>query len=135
MYSVDGFFHLWPNPYETEDESARLAWVIESIPDWLREYRLDGERAVHLIPTNGQVRLIVSRLWNHAGSNREDVHAFLSRVAREAPGSYGLLYEIDQDLPPPEGLTFSVLVMKRGRVERHPDPYFSPIWPVVEDRD
>jgi hypothetical protein len=55
-------------------------------------------------------------------------------VARDFAGSYGLIYEYDEQLTVPGGRgVFSVTVIKRGQCLPSMDPFLSPGVPVFED--
>jgi Immunity protein 7 len=59
---------------------------------------------------------------------------FLAIIARKFPGSWGLIYERDDEMPEPPGPNaFRVRVLARGTIAEHLDPFLSPCNPVIED--
>jgi hypothetical protein len=58
----------------------------------------------------------------------------LALIAEKLPGSYGLLYEQDDEMPVPPGPNaFRGRVLARGRIELRLDPFLSPSIPTTED--
>ena len=58
----------------------------------------------------------------------------LSTVAERLPGSWGIVYQRDDEMPQPIGPNrYRVRVTTRGRLQEHADPFLSPIKPVIED--
>lgn len=52
---------------------------------------------------------------------------FLAVIARRLPGSYGLIYERDDEMPDPPGPNaFRVRVMAAGTLTERQDPFLSP---------
>ncbi|MDX6284153.1 MAG: hypothetical protein QOH03_5224 [Kribbellaceae bacterium] len=125
VYTVNGWFQLAAED-EREDEH------IAGLQDYCRTF--DG--------TNIQVRwpapnyanfLTIAGNANHLRTHSADVHGLLELVGERLPGSWGLLYEQDDEreqLPGPD--VYRVTTMVRGRLEERMDPFFSPIVPVVE---
>lgn len=70
---------------------------------------------------------------NHDSGRSEELKTFLNDLGRWWPGSYGVVYEYTDDLDESRWNAYRVLVMVRGVVTDHPDPYFSPIQPTIED--
>jgi hypothetical protein len=71
---------------------------------------------------------------NRRRSEGERLDLFLATIARSLPGSYGLVYEWDDEMPAPYGPNaYRVKVMARGQITERYDPFLSPIDPVVED--
>lgn len=59
---------------------------------------------------------------------------FLEYVAQLLPGSFGLLYERDEEMTGAPGQNgFRVRVMARGELSLRLDPFLSPLQPVIED--
>ncbi|MEV6415769.1 Imm7 family immunity protein [Kribbella sp. NPDC051718] len=125
---MNGWFQL-----AADDDSEDAA--IAGLQDYCRTF--DG--------TNIQVRwpapnyanfLTIAGNANHLWTHSADVHGLLRLVGERLPGSWGLLYEQDDEraeLPGPD--SYRVTTMIRGRLEERMDPYFSPIVPVVEGPD
>lgn len=54
------------------------------------------------------------------------------RLGEVAPGSYGVLYILDDEAP---GLDdeFQIIAMRRGQIVRFTDTHLSPCVPTIED--
>jgi len=71
---------------------------------------------------------------NRRREEGERLDLFLAIIARKLPGSWGLIYERDDEMPDPPGPNaFRVRVLARGRIVERPDPFLSPCNPVIED--
>jgi hypothetical protein len=82
---------------------------------------------------NGSCQINVSGIKNRRGEDSKEINELYQYIAKVAPGSYGLLYEWDdEDL---EGFEnkFKVKVLKRGKIIAVDDKLLSPIIPEVED--
>lgn len=83
---------------------------------------------------NGELYLVVSGLVNRRRFEADALDDMLGIIARDLPGSYGLLYERDDgrtETPGPDA--FTVRVMTKGNVETRLDPFLSPAVPTIED--
>ena len=77
-------------------------------------------------PANGSVHVWLAGSHNH----RDGAATGLFRaIARAAPGSYGVMYVLDDDV----SSTWERWVMRRGTVSRETDASLSPHIGVVED--
>jgi hypothetical protein len=82
---------------------------------------------------NGQGQLHFGGLANHLTQDIKDLTSAVKEIARIAPGSYGLIYIRDDEDPSGRVNEFRVLVISRGNVAEHKDPFLSPVIPVIED--
>ena len=90
---------------------------------------------VHLQRYNGCDSLFIAGQHNHRASG-EYVFDLFRWVAKNAPGSYGLLYiRDDEDMNRGANFAneFRVWRLCRGRLTEESDPFLSPIVPTVED--
>ncbi|GAA2411029.1 Imm7 family immunity protein [Streptomyces glaucosporus] len=131
MYEFHGWFGIAESPEESDTGSleagiaeleariARIAWAT-------------GEAALKVY--NGEHFVLVNGLVNRRRDEAEELEALLRHIAARFPGSWGLLYErsADMDVPPGQG-AFRVRVMARGELRDRPDPFLSPVRPVIED--
>lgn len=125
MYTVNGWFQLVADD-EAEDN------LVAGLQDYCRTF--EG--------TNIQVRwpspnyadfLTIAGNANHLRTHSADVHGLLQLVGERLPGSWGLLYEQDDEREESPGPgVYRVTTMIRGLLEERMDPYFSPIVPVIE---
>src|SRR5262249_28929453 len=81
---------------------------------------------------NGQAHLWTAGCKNHATTIGQELLGLFHFIARVAPGSYGLLYTLD-DEQPAHNNAFRVYVLARGALTEQADPFLSPFVPVVED--
>lgn len=87
----------------------------------------------HISPLfNSMASLTVSGLRNHREAEVIEIFAWL---ATHGPGSYGLLYVLDDEDPRGDeyALNFRVFRLARGLLQELADPFLSPPLPVVED--
>jgi hypothetical protein len=101
------------------DAEARVARVIGGAAGVANE-TLDVRSA------NGSVHIWMAGSHNHRD---ETVTDLFRSVAEAAPGSYGVMYVLDDDV----SCTWEHLVMRRGTVSREADTSLSPHIGVVED--
>ena len=85
-----------------------------------------ANETLDLRPANGSVHLWLAGSHNHRD---ETVIGLFCSIARAAPGSYGVMYVLDDDA----GCTWDRLVMRRGTVSREADTSLSPHIGVAED--
>ncbi|MFY1626440.1 Imm7 family immunity protein [Micromonospora sp. WMMD723] len=132
MYEFHGWFHLAQNTEESD--TGQLGAVIDELNEMMAELNVPTNVSAEVMVLNGDHHLIL-----HGGANRRRDEAagmrqVLEFVARRLPGSYGLLYERDEELRDTPGPNaFLVHVMARGGITERLDPFLSPLHPVVED--
>jgi hypothetical protein len=101
------------------DAEARVARVIAGAGGVANE-------TLDLRSANGSVHLWLAGSHNHRD---ETVTGLFRSIAEAAPGSYGVMYVLDDDA----GCTWERLVMRRGAVSREVDTSLSPHIGIVED--
>jgi len=69
---------------------------------------------------------------NHRGDTEERFRDVLRWIVEHLPGSYGLVYIMDDEDAEYRNL-FRVLVVARGNILERVDPFLSPRVPTVED--
>jgi hypothetical protein len=87
---------------------------------------------VDLRVLNGQAQLWVSGFKNHTTPLAQNMLGLFTHIGDVAPGSYGLLYMLDDEDPEHEN-RFSVYVLARSTLSEQTDPFLSPFVPLVED--
>ena len=98
---------------------ARVARVIAGAAGVANE-------TLDLRSANGSVHIWLAGSHNHRD---EAVTDLFRSIAKAAPGSYGVMYVLDDDV----SYTWERLVMRRGTVSREVDTSLSPHIGVVED--
>jgi hypothetical protein len=81
---------------------------------------------------NDMYSLTISGLRNH---RQEEVIGLFAWLAKNAPGSYGLLYVLDDEDHRGEeyAVNFRVFRLARGFLQELGDPFLSPPVPAIED--
>ncbi|WP_433005804.1 Imm7 family immunity protein [Kribbella sp. CA-294648] len=125
VYTVNGWFELASDDDREEEAVAGLQ-------DYCRTF--DGTNIQVTWPAPNYARfLTIAGNANHLRTHSADVHGLLQLVGERLPGSWGLLYEQDDERTEPPGPdAYRVTRMIRGRLQEQMDPFFSPIVPVVE---
>lgn len=101
------------------DAEARVARAIADAEGVANE-------TLDLRSANGSVHVWLAGSHNHRD---ETVIGLFRSIAEAAPGSYGVMYVLDDDV----SCTWERLVMRRGTVSREVDTSLSPHIGVVED--
>jgi hypothetical protein len=133
MYEFFGWFSLnhtttgeGDDPEVVQATAARLAPFLD--PDaWPTS---SAELRWH----NGELYLVLSGLVNRRRFEAEAIDAMLDIISRDLPGSYGLLYERDDERTDPPGPdAFAVRRMAKGVITNRLDALLSPTIPTIED--
>ena len=110
---------------------------LRNVVDELQELVADSkwhDAVFELRNLNGQYFLIADGLVNRRREEGERLDLFIAIIARKLPGSWGLIYERDDEMADPPGPNaFRVRVLARGRVAERRDPFLSPCNPIIED--
>lgn len=131
MYEFHGWFGLSENT--EEDDAGGLALAIHEIRSFLESSDLVDE-SWRLRPVNGQYFLTLLGNGNRRRSDADAIDALLELIRCRLPGSWGLLYERDDEAQiPPGPNAYSVRVLARGALSYRPDPFLSPCVPTIED--
>jgi hypothetical protein len=131
MYEFHGWFRLGESTYD--DDVPRLQQVVSEVEAILAGLSWTSAR-FHLGNLNGEYFLTMTGLPNRRRDEAAQVDALLALIAEKLPGSYGLLYEQDDEMPVPPGPNaFRVRVLARGRISLRLDPFLSPTIPTTED--
>lgn len=84
---------------------------------------------------NGEWFIEFTLFSNRINPQILEVFEFYKQIGKLADGSYGLIYLYnDEDLNGKEN-QFQVFSLVRGVIKENPDPFLSPIIPVIEDDD
>jgi hypothetical protein len=130
VYQFHAWFHL-VSTHEFDDDD--LDDVLPDIERLMKDFGRPTSRG-QLIPLNGEYWVSMNGYANRPRQVPEVLDDLLTLLATRLPGSYGLLYERDDETTEPPGPNaFKVRVLARGQVKEAPDPFFSPCNPVIED--
>jgi hypothetical protein len=130
MFEYHAWITIHSSPGEEEDNVAKGAF-----DDAVREVGplQGGTTEVSLRWVNGTAQLHMSGFLNHRSGEGQEVIDTFERVAKTAPGSYGILYIRDDEDPSGRENEFQVIVMRRGTTFATTDSFLSPCVPVIED--
>ncbi|HXA18391.1 MAG TPA: Imm7 family immunity protein [Thermoanaerobaculia bacterium] len=132
MYS----YHLWILLREStrEAEESSLIRKLDQLKAVVAEKLRDVVPEYPIHPLNYEHLLQGSVSHNRRGDSHDRMLSVLAWIADELPGSYGLVYWYDDEVP---GRSFydgyNVIVIARGSLMHRHDPFLSPVAPVVED--
>jgi Immunity protein 7 len=126
VFDYHGWAVVRDDPYETDD--GRLHATIERFRRRIGEFN-DGSGVTDVRGVNGAFHVWFAGNPNH---RHECVFDLFPWLAEHAPGSFGLLYAWD-DEDPEFNNAYQVWCLRRGKTERHLDPFLSPCIPQVED--
>lgn len=132
VYEFNAWFGLADSPIE--DDLSHVTYVASMIQRQLDDLPPWPSVIFRLENLNGQHFLIMAGNANRRGREADEVEALLTLIESELPGSWGLIYERDDETNDAPGRNaYRLRVMTRGRMEERPDPFFSPITPAIED--
>lgn len=131
MYEIHGWFGLAESTEETDRGS--LDRIVERIRQDVAGHTWPS-LAISLDALNGQYVLTISANPNRRRDEVEFVHELVEFIRANLPGSWGILYERDDETEQPPGPNaYKVTVLARGRLAEHADPFLSPVNPTIED--
>ena len=117
---------------ETEDEDDLLLKTVADIKKYIINLNW-GHGVLDIRPINAEFHIWTSGYRNHKPLEKYSPIEFFRHIGNIAPGSYGILYVIDDDDMTDENYNkFKVYVLARGKLIEHEDPFLSPFVPVVE---
>lgn len=127
--------HLWCGLAESTDDVDRggLVAAIGELQERIARVTWPSV-VIDLRPINGQWFMTAACSTNSRRAEAAFLDELLQHVARRLPGSWGLAYDRDDEMPEPAGgNSFRVRVLARGSVLEAADPFLSPVRPVIED--
>lgn len=131
MYEVHGWFGLAESTEEAD--VGGLTPAVERLRRWIADHELPSF-AVSLDVLNGQPFLVITGNPNRPRETARFLGEVLELICRELPGSWGMLYERDDELVEwPGSNAFKATVMARGQLTSRGDPFLSPCNPTIED--
>lgn len=123
-------YHGWATlRADTQDgEIAHDCLELEDLRKRLNALQGQGHYPSDIRISNGQLHLTLSGFPNH---RNDAIIAFFRQIGATFPGSYGLLYIMDDESK--HYNAFRVHRLARGKLEELEDPFLSPFIPTVED--
>jgi len=111
-------FHAWIKLSESAEESD-LGQLREKVAE-LQDLAADSswhDAVFDVRGLNGGYFFTATGFINRRREEGDRLELFLAIIARRLPGSFGLIYERDDEMPDPPGpKAFRVWVMTRGRL-------------------
>ena len=130
-------YYGWVELRETTGDEFEPGYMFRTIDELKVEvarYEEPGYREITLRPVNGWWVLLVAGSRNRRHVGLDDTIELLRWVAKKLPGSFGLLYVLDDEDQRAEFReSLAVWKLARGVLEEKIDGVLSPIIPVIED--
>jgi Immunity protein 7 len=128
-------FHAWIGLAESTEEvdAGQLQEKVAELQELVAESNWH-DAVFELRALNEQYFLNATGFVNRQRQEGDRLDLFLAIIARRLPGSWGLIYDRDDEMPNPPGPNgFRVRVLARGKLTERLDPFLSPCNPVIED--
>lgn len=128
-------FHAWVGLADSpfEDDPDRMAAAIDELRHFVGTYSWP-DASFDIKNLNGRHFFTATGYVNRRRDEGKHLDLSLSMICRLLPGSWGLVYERDDEMPDPPGPNaFRVRVIARGVIQERSDPFLSPCQPVIED--
>jgi hypothetical protein len=134
MFIYNGWIQIAENTLEIDDD--HLDEIMTKIRTYIDSVRWHNA-FIDLRQPNGFPVLSIHGCNNHKvgrfiSGNHDVLLDIYKFVGQNAPGSHGILYIADDEEPGYQN-EYQVFILKRGKLERTNDPFFSPIIPTIED--
>jgi Immunity protein 7 len=132
VYEAHGWFGLAETPNEADN--GALQAKVDEIKRVIDENHWTTTVAASIHALNGQHWLGLTAFANRRREEAAWIDELMRLIGDILPGSWGILYERDDEMPVPPGPNaFRVTVLARGIASRHLDPFLSPSIPIIED--
>lgn len=133
MYEFHGWITLRETFENREMDECQISKIASDIK--LHIEKLNWYHGVIGIrPINVEYYIWTVGASNHKPQDSDSPVEFFRYIGKMAPGSYGILYVIDdEDMSDENYNKFKVYVLKKGTVEERNDPFLSPFTPTVEN--
>jgi len=131
MYEYHGWATIRDTPKNADEDN--ICKTVKIINELIQVHSSFFD-AIDLRAVNGAYHLWIAGYRNHKPEGVDDPKIFIEKLAEIAPGSYGLLYVMDDEDPNGFNNEFQVFVLARGKLTKRNDTFLSPFIPVVEDQ-
>jgi len=130
MIEINGWVTIRKSFDVNGEDENKLISFLNQLKNKITEIRSTNEM-YELNSLNGTHQLSISIAHNHRNN---EIFDFYKWVAKNAIGSFGLLYvQDDEDQRDKNSGTFKVWRMKKGIVDELDDPFLSPVNPMIEE--
>ncbi|MFY1634569.1 Imm7 family immunity protein [Solwaraspora sp. WMMB335] len=131
MYQLHGWITLLDSTFESDFDN--LDSIIQELHGLINKARWTT-MSVEVRPLNGTYHLFVGINANRRRDEARLADEILQFVAHRLPGSYGILYDRDDERSDPPGPNaFRVRIIRRGQIAQESDNFLSPCQPLIED--
>lgn len=132
MYEANGWCGLAETPQDIDAGSLHTG--INELRERLRAVAIWKALIIDLRHINGIWFLSMTCFTNRRRGEADYLDDLFGWVAERFHGSWGLIYDRDDEMPEPYGNNrFRVRVIARGAINQFDDPFLSPVRPVIED--
>jgi hypothetical protein len=125
MFEFNGWFVLKESAPDQQSGKVRRE-RIDAVTERISQFRWNTSR-IDIVELDRQFCLRLTGMLHRNRGQSQELHDLLTGIARDLPGSYGLLYEwSDQsDLAAAGAGQFQVHVLEAGVLSHRPDPFLS----------
>lgn len=115
-----------------ENEELNLDKIIEQINVKNKSLQWND---IEVKVLNGKYYLEFTIIHNRKTSKIDECIEYIEFIGFIAPGSYGIIYMLDDEDINGKENEFQVFTLIRGKLEKKKDSYLSPFIPTVEDEE
>ena len=131
-------FHAWVGLSDSTFESDydQIDVVVAQLSELIGKRVDPGWSAVSFAVRNfnGQYFFVANGSVNRRRDEAALLEELLALIVTSLPGSWGLVYDRDDAMPVPPGPNaYRARVIARGAISEQPDPFLTPINPIIED--
>ncbi|WP_442485549.1 Imm7 family immunity protein [Aeoliella sp. SH292] len=83
--------------------------------------------------SRGDDQLVYNSYVKRSSELHGAIVMLISSIAHEFPGSFGIMYSMEDDIENMCSVGYTVHVVRRGIVEERKDTFLSPYWGMIED--
>lgn len=113
---------------DNEDEHKQ---IVSTLKQEIKKLGI-AENLLGIHYCNGEAFLTATKFTNHFSGDIRGIIDLYKLIAKEAPGSYGLLYLHDDEDANGLSNAFQVYVLSKGTLKLHNDTFLSPYFTTVE---
>ena len=130
MIDYQGWVILHPHWEEEKEEYDKFRSLIEDINIFIKETNPIGTIFSHVSGINGFKRFVFCGAANRMSHEFELLYKLFDKIAKQAPGSHGILYLQDDEGDNID--EYVCFVMRMGRIFVEKDCFFSPVSTMVD---
>lgn len=132
MIEYHGWVNIWDTVFVDESDDSRRLAIAADVRSRLEELS-NATRILELRWINGQCILCIAGSTNHRTQDVTEVIRLFEWIAKVAPGSYGLLYLLDDEDPQGKDDEFQIFKIAKGKMTIEKDRLLSPCQTEIFD--